>query len=117
MTIYKGFALDAQLVEVIIGLEQVLEKTLIGQRSPEQARKLLHQRTAYYQSLGAKRPDDLDVHDEVISGADARIPMRIYRPKGVETSLPVLLYFHGGAWMRGDLDTHGDLAGRFASED
>ena len=116
MTIYKGYELDAQLVEVMIGLDKILDKAPLGERSPEQARKLLHQRTAYYQSLGARRPDNLDIHDDVVSGSDAQIPVRIYRPKGVEKRLPILLYFHGGAWMRGDLDTHDDLAGRFAGE-
>jgi acetyl esterase len=36
------------------------------------------------------------------------IPLRLYRPQGVPrtTALPVLVYFHGGGWVIGDLDTH-----------
>ncbi|HEY6135185.1 MAG TPA: alpha/beta hydrolase [Rubrivivax sp.] len=36
------------------------------------------------------------------------VPMRLVRPAGSapEAVLPVLVYFHGGGWVIGDLDTH-----------
>ncbi len=35
------------------------------------------------------------------------IPLRLYRPAGAASAaLPVLVYFHGGGWTIGDLDTH-----------
>jgi acetyl esterase len=36
------------------------------------------------------------------------IPLRLYRPLGVAatTPLPALVYFHGGGWVIGDLETH-----------
>jgi len=36
------------------------------------------------------------------------IPLRLYRGIGTErgTVLPALIYFHGGGWVIGDLDTH-----------
>ena len=36
------------------------------------------------------------------------VPLRLYRPAGSESAalLPVLVYFHGGGWTMGDLDTH-----------
>jgi acetyl esterase len=42
--------------------------------------------------------------------ADA-IPLRLYRPQGVpaSTALPALVFFHGGGWVIGDLDTHDTL--------
>jgi acetyl esterase/lipase len=35
------------------------------------------------------------------------VPVRHYRPKGVakDERLPALLYYHGGGWVIGDLDT------------
>jgi acetyl esterase len=39
--------------------------------------------------------------------------MRVYRPLLVET-LPALVYFHGGGWMIGDLDTHDVLCRQLA---
>ncbi len=36
---------------------------------------------------------------------DGGIPLRLYRPAGAGPH-PVLVYFHGGGWTIGDLDTH-----------
>jgi acetyl esterase len=38
----------------------------------------------------------------------AGVPLRLYRPAGSDASalLPVVVYFHGGGWTMGDLDTH-----------
>lgn len=41
-----------------------------------------------------------------IDGPVGKIPLRIYRPAGLEDSAPVLLYFHGGGWTLGDIDTY-----------
>ncbi|MFB6196256.1 MAG: alpha/beta hydrolase [Haloplanus sp.] len=65
--------------------------------------------------------DDLTVRDLSIPGAgddpESPLAVRTYTPRGEapETSgedaaaLPVLVYFHGGGWVRGDLDTHDGL--------
>ena len=36
------------------------------------------------------------------------VPVRAYRPKGAarDEALPALVFFHGGGWVIGDLDTH-----------
>jgi acetyl esterase len=36
------------------------------------------------------------------------VPVRLYRPAGVpaSTPLPALIFFHGGGWVIGDLETH-----------
>jgi acetyl esterase len=49
--------------------------------------------------------------------ADGRIAMRAYRPAGVAAQeiLPALLYFHGGGWVIGDLDTHDVLCRQLAN--
>ena len=45
------------------------------------------------------------VVDRTIPGPDGEIPVRIYRPTP-EGTLPALVYFHGGGWVIGGLDTH-----------
>jgi acetyl esterase len=42
------------------------------------------------------------------------IPARLYRPVDRPAKLPVIVYFHGGGWVLGDLDTHDALCGRLA---
>lgn len=44
-----------------------------------------------------------------------RIPMRIYAPSNVREDLPALVYFHGGGFVIGDLDSY-DAMLRFVSK-
>ncbi len=44
------------------------------------------------------------VHDEVIQGPEVPIGLRIYRPDAAGR-LPMLVYFHGGGWVLGDLES------------
>jgi len=48
------------------------------------------------------------VRDLAASGPAGPIPLRLYRGLGTaaDAPLPVLVYFHGGGWTIGDLDTH-----------
>ena len=45
------------------------------------------------------------------------VPLRLYRPLGSQPAavLPVLVYFHGGGWTMGDLDTHDVLCRQLAN--
>ena len=43
-----------------------------------------------------------------IAGPECSLSIRIYEPGG-EGPHPVMVYFHGGGWVRGDLDTHDEL--------
>lgn len=45
------------------------------------------------------------VDDRAIRFADGKIPVRIYTPHGSGMH-PVLVYFHGGGWVLGSLETH-----------
>ena len=49
-------------------------------------------------------PDVGKVEDRNIPGPDFEIPIRIYTPKG-EGPFPCLVWFHGGGWVVGDLDS------------
>lgn len=67
--------------------------------TPEEARAASAR--AYAEQFGPK--------DEVESVEDASaegVPLRIYRPAGLEEPSTALVYFHGGGWVTGDLDTH-----------
>ena len=44
--------------------------------------------------------------DRTIPGPDGPIPVRTYRPDGAPPTAPGIVYFHGGGWVVGDLDTH-----------
>ena len=55
-----------------------------------------------------------DVSDRTIPGPDGEIPVRVFRPSAA-TGLPLLLWFHGGGWVTGNLDTH-DQLGRLLAD-
>jgi len=55
-------------------------------------------------------PEVAGVEDTTIPGPAGDLPARIYRPEA-DGPLPTVLFFHGGGWVIGDLDTH-DLACR-----
>lgn len=40
------------------------------------------------------------------AGPGGLLPLRVYAPAGATRPHPVLVYFHGGGWTIGDLDTH-----------
>ena len=57
------------------------------------------------------------VQDLRAGGPNGPIPLRLYRPIGTSDAavLPVLVYYHGGGWVIGDLDTHDTLCRELAN--
>ena len=45
------------------------------------------------------------VENRVIPGPASDLPVRVYAPKG-RGPFPILVFFHGGGWVLGSLDTH-----------
>ena len=88
-------------------LERVARANLppYPQLGAEGARKL------YRETRGALAAPAQEVASVVAlraAGPGGEIPVRLYRPLGstAAEALPVLVYFHGGGWTIGDLDTH-----------
>ena len=76
--------------------------------TPEAGRALYRQLTH-----GARTPEQLvsvaSTEDRTVPGAAGEIKARVYRPEG-EGPLPTVVFFHGGGWVIGDLDTHDNMA-------
>jgi len=60
-------------------------------------------------------PEIHSVDDRMIPGPEGQIPVRIFRPSD-DQNLPLLLWFHGGGWVVGDLDTSQPDCRRLANE-
>jgi acetyl esterase len=54
------------------------------------------------------------VTDRQLPGPDGELPIRIYRPDG-DGSLPTLVYFFGGGWTLGSIDTADGICRRLAN--
>ncbi len=59
---------------------------------------------ASIQAAGGEPEPVLEVTDLVIPGPGGDLPVRVYRPVD-EKPLPALLYFFGGGWVLGTIDT------------
>ena len=56
------------------------------------------------------------IENMTMPGPGGEIKLRVYTPVGGGATLPGLVYFHGGGWVIGDLDTHDALCRTFANE-
>jgi acetyl esterase len=82
--------------------------------SPVQGREMyrLISQTLEPQGLGIGKIENLSC-----PGPAGLIKLRVYTPvAGGATSLPCLVYFHGGGWVIGDLDSHDALCRTLANE-
>ena len=84
--------------------------------SPADARALYRDRRAYTQP---EPPAVGEVRALTADGPGGPIPLRLYRPLGAPggvaaRALPVLVFFHGGGWVIGDLETHDTLCRQLA---
>ncbi len=73
-------------------------------------------RAFYRDRRSVTQPDPPPVHgvrDFAAPGPHGDIPLRLYRPSAAAV-LPVLVYYHGGGWVIGDLDTHDTLCRELA---
>jgi acetyl esterase len=69
---------------------------------------------AWYNDRFPKRRVVLEsVEDLKIPGPGGQIPIRIYAAEG-SGARPVIVYYHGGGWVVGNLETHGNVAGYLA---
>lgn len=58
---------------------------------------------------------ELPSEDRVIDGPGGDLPVRIYRPSSADPgAAPVVVFFHGGGFVAGDLDTHDGTARQHA---
>jgi len=78
-------------------------------------------RRAYAEGRAAQQPPRPDVAEswEVgIPGPHGSIPVRFIRPVGApaDSTLPILIYFHGGGWVFGDIETHDILCRLLANK-
>ena len=102
-------ALDPQAANVI---ELVVKsgRPPYHQLSPKDARQMFRDTRP---ASTPPAPQIGGVRDLAADGPVGSIPLRVYRPAGVSDSqrLPALIFFHGGGWVIGDLETH-DVACR-----
>src|SRR5438874_3629451 len=107
-------ALDPQaqaVIDLVIKSGRPAYHTL----SPKDARQLFRET----RPASTPAPPEIGaVNNFVVESAGGTIPVRVYRPVGAaaDAALPALVYFHGGGWVIGDLDTHDVLCRQLTAE-
>lgn len=97
-------ALDPQTAWVL-EMVKLSGRPKLTSLTPDQARAM-YRETA--KVLDVRPPPELHkIEDRKIPGPGGQIPVRIYTPVDpAGGKLPVLVFYHGGGWVIGDLDTH-----------
>ena len=82
--------------------------------TPAEARRFYRERRSFTQP---EPPEVALARDLSADGPHGPIPLRLYRPLGAAPGarLPVLVYYHGGGFVIGDLDTHDVLCRQLAN--
>ena len=102
---------DARLV---IDMMRAAGRPSFEALSPAEARE------AYANSRKALQgqPEEIgETRDATTPGPLGDVPVRLYRPAGTAATdiLPALVYYHGGGWLLGGLDSHDVACRRFAN--
>lgn len=105
--------LDPQMQAVLDAAKKANLREL-WELTPDEAR-------AEYRRRTNRLKIDVDIHhveDRRIDGPGSDIPIRIYTPRQVKSGekLPVLIWYHGGGYVIGDLDTHDSVCRALANE-
>ncbi|WP_371618602.1 alpha/beta hydrolase fold domain-containing protein [Streptomyces sp. NBC_00454] len=67
---------------------------------------------------GVVLPEPIEVgsvENTAVPGPAGPIPVRVYRPEG-GGPVPTVVFFHGGGWLTGDLDTHDAVTRRMCRD-
>ncbi|MGH3622087.1 MAG: alpha/beta hydrolase [Sciscionella sp.] len=108
---------DAQLLDLdmqlLLRLQRIDGTRLLSSGTPEQARLALDAA-----SVLAAGPviTSVDVSELSIPSENGGIGARLYVPPGVPAPSPLLVYYHGGGWVIGSLDSHDNSCRLLAAE-
>lgn len=111
---YSSPSLHPQCAALLRAL-QARNEPPVHQMTPAQARDAYQSRCGLVQT---PRPEVEKVEDVLVPVGDRRLGLRIYWPLGSADgeALPGLVYFHGGGWLIGNLETHDTLCRELCNE-
>jgi len=98
-----GLELDLD-VQVLLRLSELEPVVSLDSLTPEGARADLRKSTL---AVSARRIEGVEASETSIAGAERELAARLYVPTdSSERGGPLVVYYHGGGWVAGDLDTH-----------
>ena len=107
-----GNTLDAK-VQLICSIVERVRTVPVEELTPEMSRQQL---AMFSKLLGGGPTVVGEERDMVVPGPDGDLPARLYRPANAsEGPLPILVFYHGGGWIQGDIETHDEPCRRIAN--
>ncbi len=104
--VLDGKTLDTE-TQLMLRLQRVVREPAVESLPIPQGRLALNRQSVL---VGGSQPIGR-VREDVVAG----MPARLYEPTGATDSGPLLVFFHGGGWIYGDLESH-DAPCRFLAE-
>ena len=100
--VVDGQHLDPQ-VQWMLTLQKLTRRPALDSGTPERARRLM---AIDQRMVDAPPPSVHAIRELTIDGAEGPLKARLYQPTDAAEPGPGVLYFHGGGFVIGDLDTH-----------
>lgn len=107
-----GYTLDPQ-VQHMLAMQRRMRRPRFQDVTVERARREMDVNTWL---LAPSTPALESVRDDMFPGPGGPIPVRIYRPRGLAAPAPATVYFHGGGFVVGGLDSHDPVCRILAHE-
>ncbi len=105
-------AIDPDAAKILATL-RTLNRPAMESLTPEQGRAAFR---AMREAMKQPQPEMAEVRDVQARGPAGPVPMRLYRSHGAGSGAsPVLVFYHGGGWVLGDLDSHDVQCRHFAN--
>lgn len=114
-TVVDGQALDPQ-IQVGLRILSRISGPELDERPVADARKALEQEAWLF---GGELAHVASSEDVTIPGPGGPIPARLHRPvrpADAQEPLPLLVWFHGGGWVLGSIDSHENVARNFCHD-
>ncbi len=102
--------LDPDLA-ALLAIDELTHDSEVWRGSPERARRMIAESAAIVEDAP---PGAVMVDDRPFRGPAGELSARLYVPAGLAAPSPGLVFFHGGGWVTGDLDTHDPLCRQLA---
>lgn len=106
-----NFTVGPNLSPEVAEIVRLIAGSQIGGRDLAETRRIF---TQVRRALGGPVPEIASIREETIIGPGGPLRLRLYRPSFGFRALPALLFFHGGGWTVGDLDSHDILCRQLA---
>ena len=108
-----GFTLDPQS-QLLTVLHKATGRKQTWQLGVEGARKEMESAA---RAFSPESPPLDRVEERFLQGAEGRLRARVYRPRGLPSGpAPALVYFHGGGWVVGSIDSHDGVCRALAAD-